>query len=69
MAIDRIPGARQEEMFIEPSAVRALDNPFHALDGLLHRNGFDEFAKETCRELHMERMVWPAFLRTCTSGC
>ena len=60
MAMGRMPGARQEGMFIAASAVRALDNPFHAaLDGLLREHGFDEFAEETCREFHAERMGRP----------
>ena len=60
MAMGRMPGARQEEMFIAASAVRALDNPFYAaLDGLLREHGFDEFAEETCREFYAERMGRP----------
>ena len=60
MAMGRMPSARQEEMFIVASAVRALDNPFYAaLDGLLREHGFDEFAEETCREFHGERMGRP----------
>ena len=60
MAIGRMPGARQEELFIAASAVRALDNPFYAaLDKLLRESGFDEFAEETCREFYAERMGRP----------
>ena len=60
MAMGRMPGARQEEMFIAASAVRALDNPFYAaLDGLLREHGFDDFAEETCREFYAERMGRP----------
>ena len=60
MAIGRMPGARQEELFIATSAVGALDNPFYAaLDKLLRKSGFDEFAEETCREFYAERMGRP----------
>ena len=60
MAIGRMPGARQEELFIAASAVRALDNPFYAaLDRFLRESGFDEFAEETCREFYAERMGRP----------
>ena len=46
--------------FIAASAVRALDNPFcAALGKLLRKGGFDEFAEETCREFHAERMGRP----------
>ena len=38
----------------------ALDNPFYAaLDKLLRKSGFDEFAEETCRESYAERMGRP----------
>ena len=61
MAIGRMPGARQGEMFIAASAVGALDNPFYAaLDKLLRKSGFDEFAEETCREFYAAR---PSFGR------
>ena len=57
MAMGRMPGERQEELFIVASAVGALDNPFYeALDRLLRRSGFDEFAEETCREFYAARM-------------
>ena len=60
MAIGRMPGERQEELFIAASAVGALDNPFYtALDDLLRKSGFDEFAEETCREFYAERMGRP----------
>ena len=60
MAIGRMPGARQEALFVAASAVRALDHPFYAaLDKLLRRSGFDEFAEETCREFYPERMGRP----------
>ena len=51
MAIGRMPGTRQEDLFIATSAVGALDNPFYtALDKLLRERGFDGFAEDTCRE-------------------
>ena len=60
MAIGKMPGARQEELFVAASAVRALDNPFYAaLDRFLRESGFDEFAEETCREFYAERMGRP----------
>lgn len=60
MAIGRMPGERQKELFIAASAVGALDNPFYAaLDKLLREGGFDEFAEETCREFYAERMGRP----------
>ena len=66
MGMGRMPGERQEELFIAASAVGALDNPFYgALDRRLRRSGFDEFAEETCREFYAAR----DFLRACTSGC
>ena len=60
MAIGRMPGALQEELFVAASAVGALDNSFYAaLDKLLRKSGFDEFAEETCREFYAERMGRP----------
>ncbi len=60
MAIGKMPGERQEELFIAASAVGALDNPFYAaLDKLLRKSGFDEFAEETCREFYAARMGRP----------
>jgi len=60
MAIGRMPGERQEELFIAASAVGALDNPFYAaLDKLLRKSGFDEFAEDTCREFYAARMGRP----------
>ena len=60
MAMGRMAGERQEELFIAASAVGALDNPFYAaLDKLLRESGFDEFAEETCREFYAERMGRP----------
>ena len=60
MAMGRMPGERQEELFIAASAVGALDNPFYgALDRRLRRSGFDEFAEETCREFYAARMGRP----------
>ena len=60
MAMGRMPGERQEEMFVAASAVKALDNPFYAaLDRLLRESGFDEFAEETCREFYAARMGRP----------
>ena len=60
MAIGRMPGEWQEELFIAASAAGALDNPFHgAPDRLLRKSGFDDFAEETCRELYAGRMRRP----------
>ena len=60
MAMGKMPGERQEELFIAASAVGALDNPFYAaLDKLLRKSGFDEFAEETCREFYAARMGRP----------
>ncbi len=60
MAIGRMPGGRQEELFVAASAVGALGNPFYAaLDKLLRKGGFDGFAEETCREFYAERMGRP----------
>ena len=60
MAIGRMPSDRQKELFIAASAVGALDNPFYAaLDKLLRKSGFDEFAEETCREFYAARMGRP----------
>ncbi len=45
-----MPGERQEELSVASSVVGALDNPFYAaLDKLLRKSGFDEFAEEACR--------------------
>jgi transposase len=53
-------GERQEELFIAANAVGALGNPFYAaLDKLLRKRGFDEFAEEACREFYAERMGRP----------
>ena len=53
MAIGRRPGARQHNMFVAASEIRAGGNPFYrALDRLLRENGFDDFAEETCREFY-----------------
>jgi len=55
-----MPGERQEELFIVASAVGALDNPFYAaLDKVLRKSGFDEFAEDTCREFYAVRMGRP----------
>lgn len=60
MAIGRMPGERQEEMFIAASSVGALGNPFYvALDKLLRKSGFDEFAEVTCGEFYAARMGRP----------
>ena len=60
MAIGRMPGERQEELFIAASTVGALGNPFYAaLDKLLRKRGFDAFAEETCREFYASRMGRP----------
>ena len=61
MAMGRMPGSRQEEMFVAGGAVGALDNPFYAaLDKLLRKGGFDESAEETCREFYAERKGRPS---------
>ncbi len=53
MAIGRRPEARQHEMFVVASEIRAGGNPFYrALDRLLRENGFDGFAEEACREFY-----------------
>ena len=53
MAIGRRPEARQHNMFVAASEIRAGGNPFYrALDRLLRENGFDGFAEETCREFY-----------------
>ena len=53
MAIGRRPEARQHEMFVVASEIRAGCNPFYrALDRLLRENGFDRFAEDTCREFY-----------------
>ena len=60
MAMGRMRGARQEELFIAASAVGALDNPLYtALDKLLRKSGFGEIAEETCREFYASRMGRP----------
>ena len=60
MAMGRMPGARQEELCIAASVVRALDNPFYAaLDKFLRESGFDAFAEGTYREFYAERMGRP----------
>ncbi len=53
MAIGRRPGARQHDIFVAASEIRAGGSPFYrALDRLLRENGFDGFAEETCREFY-----------------
>ena len=54
--------AGQEGLFIAASAVGALDK-------LLRRSGFDEFAEETCRSSMRNGWAGRAFLRACTSQC
>ena len=63
-------GARQGEVFIAASAVGALDNPFYAaLDRLLRKSGFDEFAEATCREFYAARLGRSVLPPGCTSRC
>lgn len=51
MALGRRRKGRQRELFVAASEIRALGNPFdRALNRLLDEHGFDEFAKEACRE-------------------
>ena len=53
MAIGRRPEARQHDIFVVASEIRAGGNPFYrALDKLLRKNGFDGFAEEACREFY-----------------
>ncbi len=69
MAIGRMPGARQEELFIAASAVGRWTTRSTRLDKLLRESGFDEFAEETCREFYAERMGRPGLPPGGTSGC
>ena len=60
MAIGKMAGERQEELFIAAGAVGASGNAFYAaLDRLLRKSSFDEFAEEACREFYAERMGRP----------
>ncbi len=44
----------------------AMGNPFYrALNRLLDRNGFDEFAEEACRELYAEKRGQPGIPPGC----
>ena len=55
MAIGRRPEARQQDMFVAASEIRAGGSPFYrALDRLLRENGFDGFAEETKRKDALE---------------
>ena len=50
MALGKRPEGRQEELFVATSDIRRLSHPFYrALERLLHAEGFDAFAEETCR--------------------
>ena len=52
--------ARRSKMFIAAKRGRALDNPFYvALDRLLRRSGFGEFAEETCRDFYAGLLRFP----------
>ncbi len=60
MAVGKRPEARQGEMFVVASEIRALDNPFYwALNELLAKSGFDEFAEEACREFYADNRGRP----------
>ena len=60
MTIGWMPGEGEGGDLIAASAVGALHNPFYvALDRLLRKSGFDEFAEETCREFDAARMGRP----------
>ena len=60
MAMGRRRKGRQRELFVAASEIRALGNPFYrALNRLLDRNGFDEFAEEACREFYAEKRGRP----------
>ena len=53
MAIGRRPEARQHDIFVAASEIRAGGSPFYrGLDRLLRENGFDGFAEEACREFY-----------------
>ena len=61
MAIGKRQPARQAELFVVASAIRALGNPFYrALDKLLMKHGFDRFAEETCRPFYAARRGRPS---------
>ena len=53
MALGKRPEGRQEELFVATSDIRRLSHPFNrALVRLLHAEGFDAFAEETCRAFY-----------------
>ena len=53
MAMGRWRKGRQRELFVAASEIRALDR-------LLERNGFDEFAEAACREFYGEKRGRPS---------
>lgn len=53
MAMGRRRKGRQRELFVAASEIRALDR-------LLERNGFDEFAEAACREFYAEKRGRPS---------
>ena len=60
MAIGKRRKRRQRELFVATSSIRAMGNPFYrALDKLLEKHGFDEFAEEACREFYAEKRGRP----------
>ena len=61
MAIGRRQKDQQREMFVAADRLRSLGNPFYrALDELLEREGFDEFAEAACREFYTEKRGRPS---------
>ncbi len=61
MALGRWREGRQRGLFVAASEIWALGDPFYrALDRLLERNGFDEFAEAACREFYAEKRGRPS---------
>ena len=55
MAIGKRRKERQGELFVAAHKIRALGNPFYrAPRKMLEKQGFDEFAEETCRGFYAE---------------
>ena len=70
MAIGRRPEARQHDIFVAASEIRAGGSPFYrGLDRLLRENGFDGFAEEACREFYAATGGGRVFLPGSTSAC